>query len=180
MGNSKSTGSLLEMKRLEEITGIPRQRFIDMHEETKRKSEDEKVVLVDRTDFRHFINQVGVGAYNQREVDCAFQFFERDGKMTTEELFSCVVMLSETMDGVERLTYLINTHNPKGADQNIISRKYGQKILQCINEFYGIKKAPEPEQVWIKICGGNDDARVTREKFVKYVSSTAPFKDYLV
>ena len=49
MGNSKSTGSFLEMKRLEEVTGIPRQQFIDMHEETKRKSGDEKLVLVDRS-----------------------------------------------------------------------------------------------------------------------------------
>jgi hypothetical protein len=180
MGNSKSTASFLEMKRLEEVTGIPRQKFIDMHEESKRKNGGDTTVLVDRSDFRHFINQVGVGAFNQKEVDSAFRFFEHDGKMTTEELFSCVVMLSETMDGVARLNYIIDTHNPKGPDQNIISRKYGQKLLQCLNEFYVIKKAAEPEQVWIQICGGKDEARITREKFVKYVSSTAPYKDYLV
>jgi hypothetical protein len=180
MGNSKSSGSFLEMKRLEEVTGIPRQQFINMHEDTKRKNGGDNVVLVDRSDFRHFINQVGVGAFNQKDVDCAFRFFERDGKMTTEELFSCVVMLSETMDGIERLNYIIDTHNPKGADQNIISRKYGQKVLQCINEFYGIKKAAEPEQVWMQICGGNNDPRVTREQFVKYISSNAPYQDYLV
>jgi hypothetical protein len=180
MGNGKSSGSLLEMKRLEDVTGIPRQKFVDMHEDTKRQSANEKEVFVDRTAFRHFINQVGVGAYNQREVDCAFQIFEHDGKMSTEELFSCVVMLSETMDGIQRLIYLIDIHNPKGSDQNVISRKYGQKILQCLNDFFGIKKVPEPEQVWIQICGGNNDAKTTREKFVKYVSSKAPYQDFLV
>ncbi len=123
---------------------------------------------------------MGVGANNQKEVDCAFRFFERNGQMTTEELFSCVVMLSDTMDGVSRLIYLIDIHNPKGSDQNLISRKYGQKILQCISEFYGIKKAAEPEQVWVEICGGNDESKVTREQFVNYLSSTAPYKDYLV
>lgn len=180
MGNSGSSSALLEMRRLEEVTGIPRQKFVDMHEETKRRSGNEKEVLVDRTAFRHFINQVGVGADNQKQVDCAFRFFDRDGKMNTEELFSCVVMLSDTMDGVQRLIYLIDINNPKGSDQNIISRKYGQKLVQCLNEFYAFKNAPEPEQVWTRICGGNNDAKTTREKFVQYISSTAPYQDFLV
>jgi hypothetical protein len=181
MGNSKSTGSFLEMKRLEEVTGIPRQKFIDMHEECKRKSGSEgNTVLVDRADCRHFINQAGVGANNQREVDAAFGFFENDGKMSTEELFSCAVILSETMDGAQRLAYVIDIHNPKGADQNAMLRKYGQKVLQCINEFFPIKKPEDPEQVWIKICGGTNAARVTREKFIAYLCSHDPYQDFLV
>jgi hypothetical protein len=181
MGNSGSAGAFLEMKRLEEVTGIPRQKFVDMHEECKRKNGAEgNKVFVNRSDCRHFINQAGIGANNQREVDAAFGFFENDGKMTTEELFSCAVMLSETMDGPQRLKYLIDIHNPKGADQNIMLRKYGQKVLQCINEFFNIKKAAEPEQVWTQICGGNNAPRVTREKFIQYVSSTAPYRDFVV
>ncbi len=180
MGNSKSSRPSLEMKRLEEITGITRQQFVTMHDDSKRKHGSDNPVLVSRADCRHFINQIGVGAYNQKQVDAAFGFFERDGKMTTEELFSCVAMLSETMDGVDRLSYVIDTHNPKGADHDTISRKYGQKILQCLNEFFGITKAAEPGQVWIKLCGGTDEAKVTREKFITYVSKTAPYKDFLV
>ncbi|CAF0721306.1 unnamed protein product [Rotaria sp. Silwood1] len=180
MGNSKSTRKFLELRRLEEITGIPRQKFSNLHDEYKRKSADENEVLVDRSDCRHFINQVGVGANNQRLVDTAFEFFLCDGKMTTEQLFSCVVMLSETMDGVDRLTYVIDTHNPKGADENIITRKYGRKILKCINEFFDIKKASPPAQVWIQVCGGTDNPEVTRDQFIKYVSITSPYRDFLV
>jgi hypothetical protein len=180
MGTGKSTGRLLEMKRLEDATGIPRQKFVDMHEETKKLSENEKHVCVDRAAYRHFINQVGVGAFNQREVDCAFKIFEHDGKMTTEELFSCVVMLSETMDGAQRLTYLVDIHNPKGSDQNVVSRKYGQRLIQCINEFFPIKNPKEPEQIWIQICGGKNDAKTTREKFVEYFTSKDPYQDFLV
>lgn len=180
MGNSKSSSALLEMKRLEDVTGIPRQKFVEIHEETKHQNGDAKEVLVDRAASRHFINQVGVGFDNQRQVDCAFRCFDRDGKMTTEDLFSCVVMLSDTMDGVQRLIYLIDINNPKGADQNIISRKYGHKLLQCLNEFYALKNVPELEQVWTAICGGKNDAKTTREKFVKYVSSTDPYQDFLV
>jgi hypothetical protein len=181
MGNSESAGSFLQMSRLEEVTGIKRQEFINIHDESKRKNgEKGNAIFIDRSDGRHFINQMGVGANNQREVDCAFRFFERDGKLTTEELFSCVVMLSDTMDGVKRLNYLIDIHNPKGSDQNKISREYGLKLLQCMNEFFAIKKFAEPEQVWIQICKGKDDAKTTREKFVKYVSSTDPYQDFLV
>ena len=180
MGNSGSSNSFLEMRRLEESTGIPRQKFVDLHEETKRQPGNEKDVLLDRAACRHFINQVGVGADNQRQVDCAFRFFDRDGKMSTEALFSCVVMLSDTMDGVQRLIYLIDINNPKGSDQNIISRKYGQKLIQCLNEFFAVKTPSELAQVWIKMCGGTNDAKITREKFVKYVSSTAPYQDFLV
>lgn len=180
MGNSGSTNSFLEMRRLEETTGIQRQKFVDFHEEVKRQPDNEKDLLVDRAACRHFINQVGVGADNQRQVDCAFRFFDRDGKINTEELFSCVVMLSDTMDGVQRLIYLIDIHNPKGLDQNIISRKYGQKLIQCLNEFFAIRNAAEPAEVWTKMCGGTNAAKITREKFVKYVSSTAPYQDFLV
>lgn len=180
MGTSQSCRSSLEMKRLEEITGINRQLFVTMHDDSKKKHGSDNPVLVSRVDCRHFINQIGVGQYNQEQVDAAFKFFERDGKMTTEELFSCVAMLSDTMDGADRLTYVVDTHNPKGADHQYMSRKYSQKVLQCITEFYGIKKAPEPAQVWIQLCGGTDEAKVTREKFVKYVCSTAPYKDFLV
>ncbi|CAF1216660.1 unnamed protein product [Rotaria sordida] len=180
MGNSKSTRKFLELRRLEEITGIPRQQFSNLHDEFKRKSADENEVLVDRSDCRHFINQVGVGAYNQKLVDNAFGFFLYDGKMTTEQLFSCVVMLSETMDGIERLTYVIDTHNPKGADENMITRRYGRKILKHINEFFDIKKTAPPAQIWIQMCGGTDKEELTRDQFIKYVSTTAPYRDFLV
>ncbi|CAF3305888.1 unnamed protein product [Rotaria socialis] len=180
MGNSKSTRKFLELKHLEEITGINRQEFSKIHEEMKRKNGDEDVVLIDRSDCRHFINRVGVGAYNQKQVDSAFEIFLRDGKMTSEQLFSCVVMLSETMDGVARLTYVVDTHNPKGANETIITRKYGQRILKYVAEFYDIKKAAEPAQVWTQICGENDPTQVTRDEFIKYISTTAPYKDFLI
>ncbi|CAF0909229.1 unnamed protein product [Adineta steineri] len=181
MGNTKSNRSSLEMKRLEEITGIPRQTFIDMHENIKRKSGTEGgTVLVSRADARHEINQTGVGYNNQKQVDAAFGFFEENGNFTTEELFSIIVMLAETMDGVNRLSYVVDTHNPKGADSENVSRKYGQRILECITEFYGIKNADKPEHVWVALCGGTDKAKVTREHFVKYVTSTDPYQDFLI
>lgn len=180
MGNSNSNRTSLEMKRLEDITGIKRQKFVDMHEESKRKQGSDNPVLVSRADCRHFINQMGVGFDNQKQVDVSLGIFEEDGKLSTEQLFSCVVMLSETMDGAARLAYVIDTHNPKGADHENVSRKYGQKIIQCINDFYGIRKVDQPEEVWLEICGGTDKAKVTREEFVKYMTSNDPYQDFLV
>ncbi|CAF1614142.1 unnamed protein product, partial [Adineta ricciae] len=38
----------------------------------------------------------------------------------------------------------------------------------------------QPEEVWLEICGGTDKAKVTREEFVKYMTSNDPYQDFLV
>lgn len=182
MGNTRSSRKFLELKRLEEITGIPRNNFSQIHDEFKRKNEDpdEKEVIIDKTDCRHFLNNIGVGADNLKQVDAAFDIFLEDGQMSSEELFSCVVMLSDTMDGVARFQYVVDTHNPKGPDENVITRKYGLKVLRCLKKFFDIKNAPEPAKFWAEMVGENDPKEVTRDQFIKYVSTHAPYQDFLV
>jgi Ca2+-binding EF-hand superfamily protein len=160
--------------RLQQMSGIDASRLPQIHQEFIRAAGADG--LLNRGEFGRLYRELNAGPGDEGSIDRAFRALDRDGsgKLSFDEFLSAAILLNKNANPRERISYLIDSNNPSGINNTLITPDYGRHIVRNMNQFYGTNA--DFDQIWSKINANN--GQVHREEFVRYVSQAPTFVQY--
>jgi hypothetical protein len=161
--------------QFEKFSAINSDRLPEIHQIFNRTAENDG--LINRSEFGRLYRELNIGSNDETSIDKTFHAFDGDGsgKLSFDEFLSAAIMLNKNnQNSRERITYLIDSNNPNGYDNQNIPPNYGKYIVNNMNKFYGINA--DFDQIWSKLDRGN--GLVSREEFVTYISQIPTFAKY--
>jgi Ca2+-binding EF-hand superfamily protein len=171
---SESQFSQWETPRFQQISGISSSRLPQIHQEFIREAGTDG--LINRSEFNRLYRELNLGSGDEVRIERAFPAFARDasGRLSFDEFLSASVMLPKNTNTRERITYLIDSNNPSGMNNTLITPDYGRNIISKMNEFYGTNA--DFDDIWSGLNATN--GQVERDEFISYVSRAPTFVQY--
>jgi Ca2+-binding EF-hand superfamily protein len=171
---SESHYSRWDAPNLQRVTGIDSVRLPQIHQEFTRAAGSDG--LVSRSEFDRLYRELNLGPNDEGSIGRVFGAFDRDGsgKLSFDEFLSASIMLNNKTNTHDRVSYLIDSNNPTGANNTFITPEYGRHIVRNMNQFYGTDA--DFDQIWSQV--GSNNGQVRREEFVTHISQAPTFVQY--
>ncbi|CAF1059703.1 unnamed protein product [Rotaria sp. Silwood1] len=155
---------------------------------------------MDKDEFRHLYKQMYISGQSQNNripfitdhdlnkmSDHVFELYDYDGsgKLTFEEFAEIYLMLNHYAgtlnDGStrrDRFNYILDQYD---TTPGYITREHGQQVFNYLNKYNNLSnlekiKSENFQDHWNKLDDGN--GRVSKDKFVDYITKSNDYKDY--
>ncbi|CAF1559301.1 unnamed protein product [Didymodactylos carnosus] len=175
MGNrsQRNTFDTWDLQRLQQATGLPQQQLVQLYQ--RFQEEAGRDGQISKSEFRDFYEELGQGNASHRAIDQVFRAFDRDnsGRLNFEEFVSAVIMLNQQSNPYDRVSFLIDQHNPN-ASQGYITPEYGQHVFSRMNDFYGTNV--DPYDAWSQLDNGQ--GYVSSNQFAEYLSNHPQYSQF--
>ena len=171
---SQSRYTKWDSSGLQRISGISSNQLPQLQQTFLRAAGPDG--LINRNEFGRIYRELNIGSNDEGSIDRAFRAFDTDhsGQLSFDEFLSATVMLNNKTNTRDRVSYLIDSHNPAGVNHTFITPDYGRQIVRNMNQFYGTNA--NFDDVWSKLNANN--GQVHREVFVSYISETPTFAQH--